>query len=87
MAKKQSATRPKRDVIKVEGKAPGLRPRKERIATMARIDRYLLGDVILKRTRHQGMITKSEYRMLEKENTTRSGISSTSIFRQISEVQ
>ena len=87
MAKKQSTPRFKRDVVKVEGQAPGLRPKKERIATRARIESYLLGDVILKRTRHQGLITKSEYRILEKTNAEHSGISSTSLFRQISEVQ
>ncbi len=59
MSKKQSSPRSKRDVIKVEGQAPGLMPKAERIATMTRIDRYLLGDVILRRTWNQGLLTKS----------------------------
>jgi len=81
MAKKQSTQRSKRDVIKVEGKKPDIRSASERIAIMARVERYLLGTVYLKRMMHLGFLTKSEYRKLSSEYADRRGLSPNSMFR------
>jgi len=81
MAKKQSTQRSKRDVIKVEGKKPDIRSASERIAIMARVERYLLGTVYLKRMMHLGFLTKSEYRKLSSEYADHRGLSPNSMFR------
>ena len=54
MAKKQSSKRSKRDVIRVEGQKPEILSKAERVSVMSRIERYLLADVLLKRTMHHG---------------------------------
>ncbi|MDO4355485.1 MAG: hypothetical protein Q4E13_03090 [Clostridia bacterium] len=81
MAKKQSSKRSKRDVIRVEGQKPNIRPKAERISIMARIERYLLADVLLKRTMHCGFLTKAEYRKLAAEYADQRGLPGNSIFR------
>ena len=81
MSKKKSAQQPKRDVIKVEGQRPSMRPLEERISIMSRIERYILADVVLKRTMNQGFLTKTQYRRLSKEYADRRGLPENSIFR------
>ena len=81
MSKKKSAQQPKRDVIKVEGQRPSMRPLEERISIMSRIERYILADVVLKRTMDQGFLTKAQYRRLSKEYADRRGLPENSIFR------
>lgn len=67
MAKKHSSQRSKREIIRVEGQMPDIRSESERISVMARIERYLLADVILKRAMLRGLLSKSEYRKLAAE--------------------
>lgn len=81
MAKKQSSKRSKRDVIRVEGQRPDIRPKSERISIMSRIERYLLADVLLKRIMHRGFLTKAEYRRLAAEYANQRGLPSNSMFR------
>lgn len=81
MAKKQSSKRSKRDVIRVEGQKPDIRPESERISIMSRIERYLLADVLLKRMMHRGFLTKAEYRRLAAEYADKRGLPGNSIFR------
>lgn len=81
MAKKHSSQRTKREAIRVEGKRPDIRSESERIAIMARIERYLLADVILKRAMVRGFLSKSEYRKLAAEYADRRGLPENSIFR------
>lgn len=81
MAKKQPSKRSKRDVIRVEGQRPNIRPKSERISIMSRIERYLLVDVLLKRIMHRGFLTKAEYRRLTAEYANQRGLPSNSIFR------
>lgn len=81
MSKKKSAQQPKRNIIKVEGQRPSMRPLEERISIMSRIERYILADVVLKRTMNQGFLTKTQYRRLSKEYADRRGLPENSIFR------
>ena len=82
MAKKiQSAQRSKRDVLKVEGQKPDIRSASERITIMARVERYLLGTVLLKRMMHLGFLSKQEYRRLSSEYADCRGMAKNSIFR------
>ena len=81
MAKKQSTLRQKRDVLKVEGQKPDIRPASERIAIMARVERYLLGTVFLKRMMRLGFMSKQEYRRLSSEYADCRGLPKNSMFR------
>lgn len=81
MAKKQSSKLSKRDVIRVEGQRPDIRSESERISIMARIERYLLADVLLKRMMHRGFLSKTEYRRLAVEYADKRGLPGNSIFR------
>lgn len=49
MSKKKSSQRLKREVVRVEGQIPGIRSAEERTAMKSRVERYLLGNIILKR--------------------------------------
>lgn len=81
MAKKQSSKLSKRDVIRVEGQRPDIRSESERISIMARIERYLLADVLLKRMMHRGFLSKTEYRRLAAEYADKRVLPGNSIFR------
>lgn len=81
MSKKKSSQRPKREVIRVEGQVPGVRSAEERFTMKSRVERYLLGDIILKKLLRRRLLTKSEYRTLDKRNIERSGLRENSIFR------
>lgn len=81
MAKKQSSKRSKRDVIRVEGQKPDILSKSERVSVMSRIERYLLADVLLKRTMHRCYLTKSEYRKLAAEYANQIGLPGNSMFR------
>ena len=81
MAKRQSSQRSKREIIRVEGQKSDIRSESERISIMARIERYLLADVILKRALLRGLLSKSEYRKLAAEYADRRGLPGRSIFR------
>ena len=81
MAKKQATQRSKRDVLKVEGPKPDIRSASERIAIMTRVERYLLGTVLLKRMMRLGFLTKQEYRRVSAEYADSRGIPKNSLFR------
>ena len=81
MSKKKSAQQAKRDVIKVEGQRPPMRPIEERIPIMARIERCILADIVLRRTMNQGLLTKTQYRRLSKDYADRRQLPPNSIFR------
>lgn len=81
MSKKKSSQRPKREVIRVEGQVPGVRSAEERLTMKTRVERYLLGDIILKKLLHRRLLTKSEYKTLDKRNIEQSGLRENSIFR------
>ena len=81
MSKKKSAQQAKRDVIKVEGQRPPVRPLEERIPIMARIERCILADVVLRRTMNRGLLTKAQYRRMSREYADRRQLPPNSIFR------
>lgn len=81
MAKGQVSKHSKRDVIRIEGKRPDIRSEAERITITARMERYLLADVVLKRTMLRGFLSKSEYRKLAAEYADKRGLPERSIFR------
>lgn len=81
MARRKATQQVKRDVIKVEGQRPPMRSLEERIFIMSRIERYILADIVLKRTLNLGLLTKTQYQRLTKEYADRRGLSENSIFR------
>ena len=82
MSKKKSSQRLKREVVRVEGQIPGIRSAEERTAMKSRVERYLLGNIILNR-----LLTKSEFKTLDKRNVQQSGLRENSIFRSSLEIE
>ena len=81
MSKKKSSQRLKREVVRVEGQVPGKRSAEERTVMKSRVERYLLGNIILKRLLENRLLTKSEFKTLDKLNVQQSGLRENSIFR------
>ena len=81
MPKKKSSQRLKREVVRVEGQIPGIRSAEERTAMKSRVERYLLGNIFLKRLLENRLLTKSEFKTLDKRNVQQSGLRENSIFR------
>lgn len=81
MAKKQSNRLVKREVIRVEGQVPGIRSVAERHALKSQVERYILGDIVLKKLLCRRLLTKSEFITLDKQNAHQSGLREKSIFR------
>lgn len=83
MARKlRSSQRLKHEIVKVVGKIPDRRSDAELISVMSRVDRYLLADVIFLRGLRRGILLRSEYLTLEKENADRCGLPANSLFRE-----
>lgn len=74
MSKKKSSQRLKREVVRVEGQVPGIRSAEERTAMKSRVERYILGNIILKRLLENRLLTKSEFKTLDKRNVQQSGL-------------
>lgn len=87
MPKKKSSQRLKREVVRVEGQIPGIRSAEERTAMKSRVERYLLGNIILKRLLENRLLTKSEFKTLDKRNVQQSGLRENSIFRSSLEIE
>lgn len=81
MSKKKSSQRLKREVVRVEGQVPGKRSAEERTAMKSQVERYLLGNIFLKRLLENRLLTKSEFKTLDKLNVQQSGLRENSIFR------
>ena len=87
MSKKKSSQRLKREVVRVEGQVPGKRSAEERRTMKSRVERYLLGDIILKQLMRRRLLTKSEFKTLDKRNAQQSGLWENSIFRSSLEIE
>ena len=87
MSKKKSSQRLKREVVRVEGQVPGKRSAEERTVMKSRVERYLLGNIILKRLLKNRLLTKSEFKTLDKRNVQQSGLREKSIFRSSLEIE
>ena len=87
MSKKKSSQRLKREVERVEGQVPGKRSAEERTAMKSSVERYLLGNIILKRLLENRLLTKSEFKTLDKLNVQQSGLREKSIFRSSLEIE
>ena len=87
MSKKKSSQRLKREVVRVEGQVPGKRSAEERTVIKTRVERYLLGNIILKRLLKNRLLTKSEFKTLDKRNVQQSGLQENSIFRSSLEIE
>lgn len=87
MSKKKSSQRLKREVVRVEGQVPGKRSAEERTVIKTRVERYLLGNIILKRLLENRLLTKSEFKTLDKRNVQQSGLQENSIFRSSLEIE
>ena len=87
MSKKKSSQRLKREVVRVEGQVPGKRSAEERTVMKSRVERYLLGNIILKRLLKNRLLTKSEFKTLDKRNVQQSGLRENSIFRSSLEIE
>ena len=87
MSKKKSSQRLKREVVRVEGQVPGKRSAEERTVMKSRVERYLLGNIILKRLLENRLLTKSEFKTLDKRNVQQSGLQANSIFRSSLEIE
>ena len=87
MPKKKSSQRLKREVVRVEGQVPGKRSAEERTVMKSRVERYLLGNIILKRLLENRLLTKSEFKTLDKRNAQQSGLREKSIFRSSLEIE
>ena len=87
MSKKKSSQRLKREVVRVEGQVPGKRSAEERTVMKSRVERYILGNIILKRLLENRLLTKSEFKTLDKRNVQQSGLREKSIFRSSLEIE
>ena len=87
MSKKKSSQHLKREVVRVEGQVPGKRSAEERTFMKSRVERYLLGNIILKRLLENRLLTKSEFKTLDKRNVQQSGLREKSIFRSSLEIE
>ena len=87
MSKKKSSQRLKREVVRVEGQVPGKRSAEERTVMKSRVERYLLGNIILKRLLENRLLTKSEFKTLDKRHVQQSGLRENSIFRSYLEIE
>ena len=81
MAKTQSKQLMKREVIRVEGQVPGIRSMAERHALKSQVERYIVGDIVLKKLLFHSLLTKSEFKTLDKQNAQQAGLWEKSIFR------